>query len=327
MNASPSPALHWNRALTPLPAWELALVVALLAVFAINSALSPYFLNVETLSDATFQFAEKGIIALPLALLIVSGEIDISVAGIIALASVAMGLAAQAGCATPIILGAGLLTGAVAGALNGFLVTMCGVSSIVATIGTMSLFRGGAYAILGDRAIKHYPESFAFFGQGYVVGLISCELLVFIAMALICALVLHFTIIGRRIYAIGANPVTARFSGIHTGAHRFALFVAVGMASAVAAILLTSRLGSTRPSIAQGWELEIVSMVILGGVAVDGGRGSIAGVVLAVLLMGFLTVGFGLLNIPGIVMSIFVGLLLIAVVAVPRLLSVLRSRL
>jgi len=326
VNTSSSVAAHGRRATPPLPAWESALAVALLAVLALNSALSPYFLNAETLSDATWQFAEKGVIALPLALLVISGEIDISVAGIIALASVAMGLAAQAGCDTPVILAAALTTGALAGALNGFLVTVCGVSSIVATIGTMSLFRGGAYAILGDRAIKQYPESFAFFGQGYVVGLVSCELLAFVAMALLCAVVLHFTIAGRRIYAIGANPMTARFSGIHTGRHRFALFVAVGMASAVAAILLTSRLGSTRPSIAQGWELEIVSMVILGGVAVDGGRGSIAGVVLAVLLMGFLSFGFGLLNIPGIVMSIFVGLLLIAVVAVPHLLSRWRNR-
>jgi rhamnose transport system permease protein len=326
MNAS-QPLVSPRAARAPLPLWEIVLAVALLADFALNSALSPYFLDWETLSDATFHFAEKGIIALPLALLIISGEIDISVAGIIALASVMMGLAAQAGCATPLIVGAGLLTGLLAGALNGLLVTVCGVSSIVATIGTMSLFRGGAYAILGDRAIKHYPENFAFFGQDYVVGLISFELVAFIVIALLCATVLHFTTLGRRIYAIGANSTAARFSGVRTGAYRFWLFVAVGAASAVAAILLTSRLGSTRPSIAQGWELEIVSMVILGGVAVDGGRGSIPGVVLAVLLMGFLTFGFGLLNIPGIVMSIFVGALLIAVVAVPRFVSFLhRSR-
>jgi rhamnose transport system permease protein len=304
-----------------LPGWELALVLSLLADFALNTALSPYFLDPYTLSDATFNFTEKGIVALPLALLIISGEIDISVAGIIALASVVMGLLAQAGFGTPVLVGAALVVGTLAGAINGLLVTVLRVSSIVATIGTMSLFRGSAYAILGDRALKQYPADFAFFGQGYVIGLISFELVMFVIVAVLCGVLLHFTAIGRRIFAIGANSTVATFSGVKTTRYRFGLFVAVGFASGLAAILLTSRLGSTRPSIAQGWELEIISMVILGGIAVSGGRGSIPGVVLAALLMGFLTFGLGLLNIPGIVMSILVGFLLIGVVALPYLLA------
>jgi rhamnose transport system permease protein len=198
-------------------------------------------------------------------------------------------------------------------------VTLGRVPSIVATIGTMTLFRGIAYAVLGDRVLKNYPESFASFGQGYLVGPVSIELTLFIGLAVIFGLLLHGTRWGRAVYAIGANPVATRFAGIAIDRYRFVLFALTGLASGLAAVLLTSRLGSTRPSIAQGWELEIISIVILGGVSVWGGRGSILGVVLAALVFGLVTFGLGLMNIPGIVMSIFTGALLILVVAVPAL--------
>ena len=132
---------------------------------------------------------------------------------------------------------------------------------------------------------------------------------------------LHYTRWGRTIFAVGANPVASRFAGVAVNRYRFALFELTGLFSGLAAVLLTSRLGSTRPSIAQGWELEIISMVILGGVSVWGGKGSIPGVVLAALVFGLITFGLGLMNVPGIVMSIFVGTLLILVVAVPALIN------
>jgi rhamnose transport system permease protein len=302
-----------------LKRWETMLVVALVVAFASFAAISPYFLSVDTLSDATFNFTERALVALPLALLIIAGEIDISVAGIIALASVVMGLAAEQGAGTATLALLGSSTGLAAGCINAALVTLGRVPSIVATIGTMSLFRGIAYAVLGDRVLKNYPESFARFGQGYLVGPISIELALFIGFAVLFGLLLHGTRWGRAIYAIGANPVATRFAGISVDRYRFALFALTGLSSGLAAVLLTSRLGSTRPSIAQGWELEIISIVILGGVSVWGGKGSILGVVLAALVFGLTTFGLGLMNIPGIVMSIFTGALLILVVAVPAL--------
>jgi rhamnose transport system permease protein len=297
--------------------WESMLALVLVLEFVLFSSLSPYFLSVDTLSDATFNFTERALVALPLALLIIAGEIDISVAAIIALASVAMGLGAAAGIGTPGLAAIGLGTGMLAGCVNGALVTLGRVPSIVATIGTMTLFRGAAYAVLGDRVLKDYPASFATFGQGYLVGPISIELAFFIVFAISFGLLLHRTRWGRAIFAIGANPTAARFAGISTDRYRFALFALTGLFSGFAAVLLTSRLGSTRPSIAQGWELEIISMVILGGVSVWGGKGSIIGVVLAALVFGLVTFGLGLMNIPGIVMSIFTGALLILVVAIP----------
>ena len=138
-----------------------------------------------------------------------------------------------------------------------------------------------------------------------------------VAVAGAFALYLHCTIFGRRLYAIGASPAGALFAGVEVSRYRFWLFAVTGAASGLAAILLTSRLGSTRPAIAVGWELEIISIAILGGIAVTGGRGTILGVVLAAVLLGLTTFGLALANIPGIVLSIFVGLLLIAVVAIP----------
>jgi rhamnose transport system permease protein len=318
-----------RKLLRKLLRWELFLALVLVADLLFNTLASPYFLDPVTLSDASFNFTEKALVALPMALLIICREIDVSVAGILALSSVMMGIAAGHGAGTPLLVGIGLVTGLLAGAFNGALVAFFRVPSIVATIGTMSLFRGVAYGVLGDRVLKGYPVSFSYFGQGYVAGVWSFELLLFAIAAVLTGVYLHLTIFGRRVYAIGSNPSAASWSGVRVDRYRFWLFVATGFASGLAAVLLTSRLGSTRPSIAQGWELEIISMVILGGVSVTGGRGSILGVVLAAILLGFVTFGLGLKNIPGIVMQVIVGTLLIAVVSAPviaRRLTQARSR-
>ena len=260
-----------------------------------------------------------------MALLIIAGEIDLSVAAIIALASTAMGAAVQMGVGTPGLVAIGIGTGLLCGAFNGFLVAGLKLPSIVVTIGTMSLFRGISYMVLGDQAYGKYPADFAYFGQGYVFWVISFEFVLFIVMAIIFAILLHATNFGRQVYVIGNNPFAARFSGIPVERVKFILFLLTGLMSGIAAVCLTSRLGSTRPSIAQGWELEVVTMVVLGGVSILGGSGTIAGVVIAAFVMGLVTFGLGLLNVPGIVMSIFVGLLLIITIAIPIVVRRLRA--
>jgi rhamnose transport system permease protein len=299
--------------------WEAVLGLVLIADLFLNAALSPYFMDPWVWSDAMVYATERAVVALPLALLIIAGEIDISVAGIIALASVAMGLAAAQGIDTPGLLAIGLATGLGAGAINGALVTWLRVPSIVATIGTMTLFRGVAYAVLGDRVLKDYPDSFAVLGQGYAFGAISIGLCIVAVLALLTALFLHGTRWGQSFFAMGTNAIAARWSGIPVDRYRFGLFCATGLMSGLAAAMLTSRLGSTRPSIAQGWELEIVSIVVLGGVAITGGKGTVGGVVLAAVLLGFVSFGLSLLNVPGVVMWIVIGALLITVIAMPAL--------
>jgi len=309
-----------------LKSWEALLLVVAVAIFVLNSLASPYFLDPWNLSDASYNFTEKAMIAFAMAMLIIAGEIDLSVGAIIALASTVMGAAAAAGAGTPVLVALGLATGLACGAFNGMLVARFGLPSIVVTIGTMSLFRGISYIVLGDGAYTAYPASFAWFGQGYVWWVITVELVIFALAALAFGVLLHRTNFGRMVYAIGNNATAARFSGIRVEKIRFILFLLTGLMSGIAAICLTSRLGSTRPSIASGFELEVVTIVVLGGVSILGGSGSILGVALAALVMGLVTFGLGLLNVPGIVMSIIVGLLLIAVIALPRLWTMLSRR-
>ena len=306
--------------------WESLLVLVALAIFIVNSFASPYFLNAWSLSDLTCNFTEKALFSLAMALLIISGEIDLSVAAIIALASTMMGLALQYGADTPVLVAVGVGVGIVCGAFNGFLVTVLKLPSIVVTIGTMSLFRGVAFIVLGDQSFKGYPKSFSWFGQGYVWWVISFELVLFLVCAAIYWVLLHRTNFGRRIFAIGNNDVAAQFSGVRVDRIKFILFCLTGLMSGIAAVLLTARLGSTRPSIAEGFELEAITMVVLGGVSILGGAGSILGVVLAALIVGLVTFGLGLLNVPGIVMTIFTGSLLIVVIALPILFRMWRQR-
>ena len=317
-----------DRLTTPLArvlkSWETLLLAVAVAIFIVNSLASPYFLNAWNLSDATFNFTEKGTIALAMALLIISGEIDLSVASIIALASTAMGAAAQLGAGPAALVVTGLGVGLACGAFNAVLVTVMGLPSIVVTIGTMSLFRGISYIVLGDGVYGGYPAGFDYFGQGYVAWVLSFEFVLFLILAVIYAIVLHKTNFGRAVYAIGNNATGALFSGIRVNRVKFILFLLTGLMSGLAAVCLTSRLGSTRPSIGVGMELEVVTMVVLGGVNILGGSGSIPGVVIAAFVMGLVTFGLGLLNVPGIVMSIFIGALLIGVIALPRLWSMMR---
>jgi rhamnose transport system permease protein len=299
--------------------WETILVVLVAAEIVINTIRSPYFLDLYNLSDMTQNFSEKAIVALGMALLILVREIDLSVAAIVAVVSLAIGFAAQAGVPSPGLFAIGLLVGAICGAFNGFLVTAFGLPSIVVTIGTMSLYRGIAQVVLGDQAITAYPSRFTDLAQSFIIDQPPLYLAfsLFLILALVFAVVLHLTAWGRMLYAIGNNPVASRFSGIRVDRIRFILFVVSGILAGLAGALLTARIGSTRPNIALGWELEIVTMVVLGGVSIKGGAGTIPGVVIAVFLLGLTTFGLTLVNVPGIVINVILGCLLIAAIAVP----------
>ncbi len=318
--------------------WEIILLILLVLTIVVNTRVSPYFLDIFNLADATFNFSEKAIIALAMALLILVREIDLSVAAIVALAAMGIGYAAAAGYGPAVLFATGIGIGVACGAFNGILVTKAGLPSIVVTIGTMSLFRGLTQVILGDQAKTKYPPEFLELGQSYfikmketgiswlVVPPLPLSFLIFLIMAVFFGIVLHKTATGRQMFAIGSNPVAARFSGVPVDRLRFTLFVVSGALCGLAAALLTARLGSMRSNIGIGWELDIVTMVILGGVSIAGGVGSILGVVLAVFVLGLVTFGMSLNNIPGQVVSVYIGALLIAVIAIPRIVEKLRQR-
>ncbi len=299
--------------------WESILVMLLIAVIVGNTLVSPYFLDLYNLADATYNFSEKAIIALAMALLILVREIDLSVAAIIALAALCIGLMAGEGYGTPVLIATGLAVGLACGAFNGALVTRIRVPSIVITIGTMSLFRGIAQVSLGDQALSDFPADYLALGQSYFVEMppMPLSFLIFVVLAVCFGVFLHRTATGRRLFAIGANPVAARFSGIRVDRLRFALFTLSGLLAGLGAVLLTARIGVVRPNIGLGWELDIITVVILGGVAISGGVGTIFGVVLAVFVLGLATFGLSLMNVPGIVINVLLGLLLILSIAAP----------
>jgi rhamnose transport system permease protein len=300
--------------------WETLLALLLLLVFTGGSVFLPHFFDLYNLSDSTFNFSEKALIALPMALLIICREIDISVSGTLALSSVAMGLAQHHGAPPAALLLVALAAGTACGLLNGVLVTRFALPAIVVTIGTVSLYRGLASVVLGDQAFTGYPQVMSDWGQGYFFEVIPREFIVMLGFAAAFAVVLHTTRWGRRMFAIGVNPVAARFSGVRVDRYRLVLFMLTGAMAGLAAWLLTGRIGSTRPNIAVGWELEVITMVILGGVGIGGGTGTIAGVMLAVLTLGMVNYGLALVNVPGIIMTIVVGVLLLITIALPRLL-------
>ncbi len=311
---------------SPVGRWELALVAFLVGVFVLNSFLSPYFLDFYNLIDSTFSFSEKALIALPMAFLIIAREIDVSVASIVALAAVLMGVAADAGAGTALLVIVGLVVGTLAGVVNGTIVSVLGVHSIVVTIGTLSLYRGIVVLIAGDEAFTGFPASFAWFGQHYLGGYVPVEFLVYIIATVIFGVLLHRTTFGRKVFALGTNPAAAVYSGVPHTRFRVTLFAMTGFMCGLAAVLLTSRLGSVRLNVATGWELQVITMVVLGGVSIAGGTGSIFGVTLAVFLIGILTFGLSLINVPGIVMNIYIGLMLVSAIALPRLYDILRRR-
>lgn len=300
-----------------LSRWESVLVLLLVAVCAVNSWASPYFLDLQNLLDSTQSFSEKSMLALGMALLILGRDIDLSVASMLALCSTLMGWLASQGVGTPGLLVSSVACGTALGMFNGALVTRLGLPAIVVTIGTVSLFRGIAFIVLGDGAYTTFPEGFDVLGQGYLFGRVPYEFLVLMALCVLFYVLLHRTRIGRSVYAYGQSPEAARYSGIAVNAHRFWFFSLNGAVCGLAAAFLTSRIGATRPNMALGWDLEVIAIVVLGGVGISGGSGRMSGVILAALLMGMLTFGLGLRNVPGIAMSIVVGTLLIVSVALP----------
>lgn len=316
-----------NRLIGLATRWEGMLVLIFLAMVILFSNITPYFLDYFNLMNATFTFMEKAILALPMIFVILCGDIDISVAAIIALSSFSMGFASSQGAGTGEIILIGIAVGALAGAFNGLFIIRFGIPAIAVTLASQSLFRGISQAVLEDQAYTKYPESFSYFGQGYIKGtVIPFELVFFLILAAGFAYILHMTTYGRKMYAIGNSLSAARFSGVQVDRIRFMNFVLNGVFAGVVAVLLTSRIGSTRPNIASGWELEAITLVVLGGVSITGGKGNIAGVILSVFLIGYLKFGMGLINLSAKVMIITTGFLLIVAVLLPVIMDAAKSR-
>ena len=311
-----------------LRTWEALLVVLLLVAIVIGSSLSPYFFTGFNVSSLTRDLMEKAIMALTMTLIIITGEIDLSVASVLGLASVVLGATWQAG--VPLWLGIilVLILGAVAGLVNGLLVTRLGLPSLVVTLGTLGLYRGLAYVVLGDQAVSNFPAAFTNFGFGSVPGtLIPWPFVVFALLALLFIGVLHLSWIGRQIYAIGNNKEAARFAGIRVARVKLLLFMVSGLLAALAGVIFTARFSSARPDNALGFELDVVTIVLLGGVNIFGGKGTLFGVILSLFIIGAVRNSLGLVSISGDIQNIVVGVLLIFSVLGPNVVQSIQAAL
>jgi rhamnose transport system permease protein len=313
-----TPVIRERRWTSVLARWETLLVVAVVGLLALGTSLSPHFLDPGNLSNLIAALMEVAIMALPMTLIIVAAEIDLSVESMAGLASAILGFLWAAHVPLEVAIPLVLVVGALGGLMNGLLVARAGLPSLVVTLGTLALFRGLALIVLGPLGISDFPQAFSDFGFGHVPGtLVPWPFVIFIALAALLGMVLHRTWIGRQIYAIGKNAGAARYSGIRVSRVKVSLFVLSGLIAALAGIILTARLSSARADAGQGMTLTVVTVVLLGGVNIFGGSGTIPGVVLAVIAVAVMQNALRLAHVSVEVQSIALGLLLILSVVIP----------
>jgi rhamnose transport system permease protein len=296
--------------------WEWLLVLIFVAVHVVNSTLSPYYFSLDTFLSTPATFLDKAFLVLPMTMVIILGNIDISVASTVALSAVVMAVSYNAGLPMVPAMLLCLAVAASCGLVNGLLMTRFKeLSSMIVTLSTMTIYRGIAYVILEDQASGKFPEWYSQLGWGSV-GKVPIILIVFAACAAVFWLLLHKTAFGRRIYGMGSSMTASRYSGVKTDSIVITVSVLTGLMAGFTALFLTSRMDSTRPNVALGYELEVIAMVVLGGVSTTGGKGGMTGPLLAVFIIGFLNYGLGLINIQAQVLLVIVGLLLILSVLV-----------
>ncbi len=299
--------------------WEWILVGVLLLVIAVNTWISPYFLNLNTFIRTPATFLDKAFIVFPMMFVLILAKIDISVGSTVAMSAVIMATAYNAGLPMPLAMLLCLTVAGLGGAINGWLlVKFKELSFVIVTLSTMIIYRGIAYIILGDQASGGFPEWFSYLGWGELFG-IPFIFLVFIFTAIAFGLLLHKTTFGRSVFGMGRNALASRYSGVNVDRVVFTVFALNGLMAGVTALFLTSRMGSTRPNVATGYELEVIAMVALGGVSTSGGIGRIGGPILAVFIIGFLSYGMGLANLQAPLVLVVIGSLLIISVLVHRI--------
>lgn len=323
---SPGAAAAERRGDSVLATWDAAIVVITVLVLVLASLLVDGFGSTTNLSFLVLDVAPILLIALPMTLIIMTGEIDLSVASTLGLSSAVMGSLWAAGLPIESIIPLCVLLGAVLGSVNGLFVTVFGLPSLAVTIGTLALFRGLALVVLGDQAIADFPGAYT----SWVTGTIGTSpvpnlLIPLLVLAAVFVVVLHATPWGRAMVATGASETAARFAGLRVRRLRFSLFVLAGAVSGLAGVLWTLRYSSARADNGSGLELAVVAAVLLGGVSIFGGRGTLPGVLAAVVLLAALQNALRLENVSGEALTVVTGGLLIASVLAPNAVGSVRA--
>jgi rhamnose transport system permease protein len=298
---------------------EGLLLVILLLIMFVLSRMSEYFLTADNLLALTRLFVEVGLMTLPMTMIIITGGTDLSVGSMFGFTSVMLGVAWQYwGLPLPLAILVALGFGLLCGAFNGLLVTKMRLPPLIVTLATLAIYRGLAFGISQARSVRGWPESFQFWGQGYI-GPFPVQFLIWVVAAIAVALFLGRTALGRYVYAIGNNETGARFSGIPVDRLKLALYALSGFMASLAGIIFVSRVTTTRADAATGLELDVIAAVVLGGTSISGGSGSILGTTLGLLIISLLRNGLTLAGIKGDATVIIIGAVLVLAVWVNRL--------
>jgi rhamnose transport system permease protein len=300
-----------------LARWELFLFFVLIGIFICGAEVSRYFLTPSNISIALAGMTPAAIIALPMTLIIITGEIDISVGSMVGLCAACMAVCLEHGLPVELAMVLGVVIGTLAGFVNGLIVVYGALPSLVVTIGTLALYRGIAQIILEERGVSGFPDWYQNIGFGTIGGTpIPWSSIIFVLLFIGFAVFLHGTHWGRALYAIGNNLGAARFSGINVKRAILGVFIASGAMSSVAAIVLTAYLASARSDTAVGLELPVITAVVLGGVNIFGGAGTMAGVLIALLVLAFVQNALGLAGVTPEEQQIVTGAVLIVTLIV-----------
>lgn len=314
----------WRRVLFTR---EMAIVALLLVVVAVASVQVSKFATPVTLGYLLFDITPILLIALAMAPVMITGDIDLSVGSMVGLSSVVVGLCTQAGQPIPVAIVLALVVGALGGVVNGLLVTKVGLPALAVTIGTLALYRGIAVGLLGTTAVTQFDKWWTTLVKAKIGSTgVPVVMILFVVLLVAFTIMLHFTPFGRGIFAIGLSRDAAIFSGVNTDRTRLVLFVLTGLMSALAGIYYTLYYNSARGDNATGLELQVIAAVVLGGVSVFGGRGALHGVIAGVLLIGVLSKALQLVNVTSDVVSIITGVLLVLSVIAGSLLNWVQAK-
>ena len=309
--------------------WESLLLLIFLAVNVMNICLSPHYLKIGFLFTNINNFMDRALIALPMAFVLLLGDIDLSVGGNVCLSATVLGIVYNASGSMWLGIAACLATGLICGMLNGIVMTkFTELAPMIVTLATNIIFRGLSERILGDGSTGGMTDVawFSNLFYGRLFNLIPYPIIVFAVLAVIFGLVMHKTVFGRQMFAIGANKKAAAYAGIKVEKVRMIVFSLTGLMCGLTAIFYCAKLGSVKSDVADGFDLEAISMCVLGGISTAGGKGTMLGAVIAIFIIGLLRYGLGLINLSGQTIRIIIGALLIAVVLYPTIQEAIKNR-
>ncbi|WP_457630444.1 ABC transporter permease [Oceanithermus sp.] len=297
---------------------EFIVFLGLLALGAFFSFTSPVFLTKFNLLNILLQSSIQGIIAIGMTFVILTAGIDLSVGSVVALSGVIMALMLHAGVPVWLVILINLLFGVAIGVFHGFSITKIGMAPFIVTLATMAMARGLTMVLSDGKTIFDFPASFEYFGAG-TIGPISVAVIIFLVYAFAAEVLLRSTVLGRNIYAVGSNPKAAALSGIRTNWVLYFVYIVSGVSCAIAGLVLTGRLGAAMPTAATGYELDAIAAVIIGGASLMGGKGTIIGTIIGVLLIGVINNGMNLLNVPPFWQSFIKGAVIFLAVMIDSL--------